>query len=860
MFISHIIQDSPLLSIFYTLPPRAIPSIFKKHIHPILKHRNDFLFRSFHSHPTPFSCLSIYQFSHIIRHSLITTDTTHYIVDSTILYAIHSPFSPRVYIGQSIRYISRSYTHTLNCRIYINHSSPINSFTPSQRQKVYRFISQHPYPCSFSITPLIRVHSSQANTIEKIFIKLLGSRALNQDHIAENTLVTRNLSAVSTSRSRQTNSRSRRRTLLRTSFSTPRLPHHSHPIPYHPACFRSSIHPATTFLSLSFLLFLSLTSRIPIHIHASPGLITHNFHSLLFSYGRSRVYNLPPYTHSSQFLSSLPRQTIILPTSFIITPRRSSNPFHITLNMCTALLSKHFSPLLTHKSVFFWITLFRTANTLSNPTLTTRIRAYIRNYVFISFSLSTRALSTNISFNIFLPYHPNINLSHLHHTHRILLDSLLPSSSRKYILPLRIILSRPPALHTLLFNQRPFLKSFNHSSPPPCVCNLPPSTLPQHHLLHLPSQLPLSIQPAIRNLDQPITAQLPIIRMHFINTLITIITRVYSYRSLPPLPTSPITLLMYPKSLTFFTSATTHLHLSFTTLHKLLLFLYHVNFLHISTSLSIFVSLVNTLSTFHTSYSQILDILITFLPSPPHPKLTAIFHSLGTKPYHHLPHSLIPTFPLLHTWLLAAILATRTTIPSHTISLISKHYANSLPLTSPITDPQQHTHTHNLTHWLKSNSQFIFIPVDHNTRQPAQICPFRFHHVVSQHTIEDTLRFTHLTTGAILLDHVFTSPPTASFIHTLVSTNIKTAWAKHKSKGTHSQAKFAFYVKEDGVRFRLIGSYASIAHAPLFSLYSSSLIPLLKFTHLDVAVLHDTAHSNPLLHSLTGTHVLIHLW
>ena len=159
--------------------------------------------------------------------------------------------------------------------------------------------------------------------------------------------------------------------------------------------------------------------------------------------------------------------------------------------------------------------------------------------------------------------------------------------------------------------------------------------------------------------------------------------------------------------------------------------------------------------------------LLFYLLPHINPKLTAICHSLGKKPYHHLPHSLIPTFPILHTWLLAAILATRTAIPSHTISLISKHYANSLPLTSPITDPHQCTHTHNLTQWLKSNSQYIFIPVDHNTRQPAQICPVRFHHVVSQHTIGDTLRFTHLTTGAILLDQEFTSPPTATFIHTL---------------------------------------------------------------------------------------------
>ena len=242
----------------------------------------------------------------------------------------------------------------------------------------------------------------------------------------------------------------------------------------------------------------------------------HSLESLIsthFSYGHSPIHNLPDCPSLSAFIdvhfNHQDRNYLPAPISFSITPIRSRTLNHTCILFLSLIASKRAAKcpptILTHLSVPFWLNLFRSASTHLSRGYANRVRVYIKHYVFVSFRIPCRSLSTQLSFNFSITFHPAISASILSKlVHKLVHLSLPDKTAAQYIAPIRISSRRPADLASILFNHTRFIRSFSPNHPPTdCDCKIPPNSPPASHLLLLPRHLPPRFTPAIRNLSQP---------------------------------------------------------------------------------------------------------------------------------------------------------------------------------------------------------------------------------------------------------------------------------------------------------------------------------------------------------------------
>jgi hypothetical protein len=150
---------------------------------------------------------------------------------------------------------------------------------------------------------------------------------------------------------------------------------------------------------------------------------------------------------------------------------------------------------------------------------------------------------------------------------------------------------------------------------------------------------------------------------------------------------------------------------------------------------------------------------------------------------------------------------------------------------------------------------YIFLPIDHNWRQPAIICPVRLHHYTLKTYIEDTTHFK-------LLPETTTS---ASICH-IISTKLKELIPfKYLINNRDLTCKVYIILKTDG-RVRPIGSYCLAPHKPVLSLASRALnailtiIPLRHYMLIKSATLKSSIsnfNDTALRHNLTIQHTSI---
>ena len=106
----------------------------------------------------------------------------------------------------------------------------------------------------------------------------------------------------------------------------------------------------------------------------------------------------------------------------------------------------------------------------------------------------------------------------------------------------------------------------------------------------------------------------------------------------------------------------------------------------------------------------------------------------------------------------------------------------------------------------------IFTPVDHNAKQPACVCPIRLHHALCELYTLDTKHFRILKPGDSFLKKRLTQSDFHTQIHKAVRAKVSKAWLKRLSKGVKSHGILYLIPKLDGIRFRMSGSCAALAH------------------------------------------------
>jgi len=129
----------------------------------------------------------------------------------------------------------------------------------------------------------------------------------------------------------------------------------------------------------------------------------------------------------------------------------------------------------------------------------------------------------------------------------------------------------------------------------------------------------------------------------------------------------------------------------------------------------------------------------------------------------------------------------------------------------------------------------IWIKIDHNPRQAARICPVRLHHEITKAFISDTAHFTlYSTSSPQSRDH--TQFSLASSISQKILSKLpvdRDRWLPHLWQHKPLGLPYLYLtIKDDGVRFRPIGSFLPIQHGPILSIASRCLHALLCLSSL----------------------------
>jgi len=435
----------------------------------------------------------------------------------------------------------------------------------------------------------------------------------------------------------------------------------------------------------------------------------------------------------------------------------------------------------TPQSILFWLTLFKTAHKHTTPLITNKIRRFIKHYLFLSYKIPTAQLSSSINLNITYNFHSQTNHRSLTQLHHLINHSHSPHPLFNKIYTTTKINSR---ISDIILNHRAFFKSFNLSNPPTCSCHSL-STNPLDHTLLFPHQLTRTIQKTLRNIEQPTQTTITDNLAHVTNQLLSLLSKLNTLKLLPP-RTSPVNISLSKQHITITSSQNQNqLKITFNQFHKFLSKQpQSSNLFNFTTTQNLLHSITNTTHPLKAIYP---------LPQTDTPPVITLAWLLG------------------HNLFCNGVSITNIT---KSISLFYNTF-NTKP---------QHKHSNLLLLKIKQlYANYIFIPIDHNARQAAIICPIRLHHYTLQTYIDDTKHFTIL--------HNTTIPD----LHKTITNNAPKNF-KYKIKNKATIPNLYLIIKSDS-RLRPIGSYSAAACKPLLSIASNGLNRLLKSTPLKHKIL-----------------------
>jgi hypothetical protein len=156
-----------------------------------------------------------------------------------------------------------------------------------------------------------------------------------------------------------------------------------------------------------------------------------------------------------------------------------------------------------------------------------------------------------------------------------------------------------------------------------------------------------------------------------------------------------------------------------------------------------------------------------------------------------------------------------------------------------------HTHTHHTTTQslkpiMNKYENAIYLKIDHNTRQYAITCPARHHDELKTAFIMDTKHFRVIKPHDVINGFTIGKNVEES-VMAYTRSRLNNEWLPHTWKYKPAGISYVYImVKDDGVRFRPIGSSSPLPHARLLSLVSMALNTILRNCNLKHATLWTT--------------------
>jgi hypothetical protein len=143
-----------------------------------------------------------------------------------------------------------------------------------------------------------------------------------------------------------------------------------------------------------------------------------------------------------------------------------------------------------------------------------------------------------------------------------------------------------------------------------------------------------------------------------------------------------------------------------------------------------------------------------------------------------------------------------------------------------------------------------FIKIDHNARQCGICCPHRYHSELEKAFLLDKRHFKIIEPNTILNGYTITDNVEESVID-YTRSRLNPEWLPHTWKSKPKGISYLYLtVKEDGVRFRPIGSSSPLPHARLLSLVSMCLNTILKHCGIKHYTLWHTLSMKERIHEI----------
>jgi hypothetical protein len=133
-----------------------------------------------------------------------------------------------------------------------------------------------------------------------------------------------------------------------------------------------------------------------------------------------------------------------------------------------------------------------------------------------------------------------------------------------------------------------------------------------------------------------------------------------------------------------------------------------------------------------------------------------------------------------------------------------------------------------------------FVPIDHNERQCAVLCKRRLFDELKAMFYDDRVHFRHIVPGSVVCGVTIGEDVEADVLK-FVADRRNPEWFKHSWSGKLERLAYLYLtVKDDGLRFRPIGSASPLAHKSMLSHVSTAICAILRFSGLRHHTYDDT--------------------
>ena len=630
------------------------------------------------------------------------------------------------------------------------------------------------------------------------------------------------------------------------------------------------------FSRLSSFLIANIGNSVRLRI--SPGKTLFHPRTLVYSFGNSTIHcpQIPSLTLLCHLLDTLPSLRHLELLDLTVTPARCLTMTELCLVFVhrQSTTKTQDTTLASCFPAFFWIHLFRVAHLFCIPSATHKIRRFINLYTKFKFNLPSLTLPSGISFNLTVNFSRNVDISRLSACHRAILTS--HTTLRAYA-NCYTTMRKPKQLRDVVLNFKKWVRTFKRSNIPTCVCRSKFSPLPHRALM--PFDLPTRTNSILRNLNQPDISECRSDSISLIyHDLLQLILQLRTVNAHTSKPLSDIDILSLnlPNNITLFYGPKSNSipAVTFSTPVFSAVLWYCSQYLPISnfpllmsalTSCAL-PALLDDPAFGRTSFLQRLVLFLNtnFQPLPqsnPHtttltrrlllaiPPLCTLFHLREGSPLSVFLTDLSTTF----AWSLSFNLYLNgiPTTVCHRVGLLFAAVFKNCPI--PHNNRSTFLQLSNDIRTLISDfSGWVFVTIDHNTKTAALICPVRYHSELSTTFLDDVKHFRELSLEDSLHGHCLLDLSDQAILNFLHARAIEAdlplphTW---KIKPTTRVPSLYVTIKEDGCRFRPVGTYFKTLFRRLFGIFAVALFFIVRHsgikqsTQYTLSQLHDLISS-----------------